>query len=99
MQDLTTVDERIFDFAYELAMRDAVNQTSYNGRGKGSKARLKGCIEAKAAVKSYVLAVMNGNVADFYRVEEQVEEVFAPSIKTALIMEPSLSAMLRSLLI
>lgn len=76
MRDLTTVDERIFDFAYELAMRDAVNQTSYNGKGKGSKARLKGCIEAKAVVKSYILAVMNGNVADFYSVEEQVEEAF-----------------------
>lgn len=31
MRDLTTVDERIFDFAYELAMRDATMRTAFTG--------------------------------------------------------------------
>ena len=36
-------DEEIFNFAYELALRDAVNQTAFNGIGKGSKTRLREC--------------------------------------------------------
>ena len=36
-------DEEIFNFAYELALRDAVNQAAFNGRGEGSKTRLREC--------------------------------------------------------
>lgn len=31
MRDSTTVDERIFDFAYELAMRDATMRRAFTG--------------------------------------------------------------------
>ena len=70
-------DEEIFNFAYELALRDAVNQTAFNGIGKGSKTRLRGCVAAKRKVKNYIGQIFAGNNPDFYDFAKPVEEAFA----------------------
>lgn len=74
---MACIDEEIFNFAYELALRDAVNQTAFNGIGKGSKTRLRGCVAAKHKVKNYICQIFAGNDPDFYDFAKPVEEAFA----------------------
>ena len=52
---MESTDEKIFDFAYRMALDDATLQGAYIGH---DKKKLRDCAEASAAVKRYIDGVM-----------------------------------------
>lgn len=63
------VDCRIFDFVYEMAMRDATMRTAFSGDRKNIRQNL----QAKNAVHRYSDNILSGNEYDFYETESVVE--------------------------
>lgn len=68
-----SMDFRIFDFVYELAMRDATMRTAFSGDGKNIRQNLK----AKNAVRKYIDNILSGNEYDFYETEIEVENALS----------------------
>jgi hypothetical protein len=75
------LDEKIFDFAYLMALRDATVQQAFPSSGKGSKKLLIKCTEAREALSSYIESIFAGRPEDFYEVESKVEESFNAFLK------------------
>jgi len=73
---MDSVDEEIFEFAYRMALDDAVRQNAYQGRGKGSKTALRECSDAKGSVKSYIEDVIAGKYPEFETTERDIEKAF-----------------------
>lgn len=65
-------DDAIFNFVYELAMRDATIRTAFSG----NREWLRNNGRAKQAVKDYVDNIINGDVADFEKTARAVWEAF-----------------------
>lgn len=74
-------DEKIFDFAYLMALRDATVQQAFPSSGKGSKKLLFQCTEAREVLSSYIESIFAGRPKDFYVVESKVEEAFNAFLK------------------
>ena len=83
---METIDikDKIFDFAYELAFRDATMRKAYqleesekieSDAYKNAKAEIKG--KAKDIVREYVDRVVEGNKPDFYEYAKKVDESVA----------------------
>ena len=70
--------DSIFNFAYEMALRDATIQNAYDG---ADKKKLRENVEAKNLVKQYILDIFSGNNPCFYHTENKVEQSFALFIK------------------
>lgn len=79
MEQKTEVDKLIFDFAYELALRDAVMRTAY----LGDKSELRKCQKAKNIVREYADKIINGNHCndEFYKVADNLCNSFKGDIK------------------
>lgn len=73
-----SLEERIFDFAYEMALRDATLQQSYKGTDKKA---LRTNNEARQFVNEYIKAVFMGTQPCFYDTERKVENSFRVFIK------------------
>ncbi len=82
-----SIDEKIFDFAYGMAMRDATLQKAYYEPDKTiDKKALLACADAKDAVKKYINGIIGrseennknelGKAADFYSTVTAVESAF-----------------------
>ncbi len=67
-----SIDDYLFEFAYSIALRDAVMQKAY----EGEKKHLANNIEAKMLVKKYIQKVFNGENPCFYSTEKEVENSF-----------------------
>lgn len=67
------VDCRIFDFVYEMAMRDATMRTAFFGDRKNIRQNL----QAKNAVHRYIVNILSGNEYDFYETESVVENALS----------------------
>lgn len=67
------VDCRIFDFVYEMAMRDATMRTAFLGDRKNIRQNL----QAKNAVHRYIDNILSGNEYDFYETESVVENALS----------------------
>lgn len=67
------VDYRIFDFVYEMAMRDATMRTAFLGDRKNIRQNL----QAKNAVHRYIDNILSGNEYDFYETESVVENALS----------------------
>lgn len=67
------VDCRIFDFVYEMAMRDATMRTAFSGDRKNIRQNL----QAKNAVHRYIDNILSGNEYDFYETESVVENALS----------------------
>lgn len=67
------VDYRIFDFVYEMAMRDATMRTAFSGDRKNIRQNL----QAKNAVHRYIDNILSGNEYDFYETESVVENALS----------------------
>lgn len=73
-----SLEERIFNFAYKMALRDATLQQSYKGTDKKS---LRANNEARGFVSEYIEAIFNGMQPCFYDTETKVENSFRDFIK------------------
>ena len=73
------VREKIFDFAYEMAMRDATLQKAYYDKDKeNNKKHLLANRCAKGKVKEYIDCIISGNgIPNFFKTEEIVEFAFS----------------------
>ena len=58
-------DEKIFDFAYLMALRDATVQQAFPSSGKGSKKLLFQCTEAREVLSFNAFLKMHGSSAHF----------------------------------
>ena len=67
------LDSNIFNFAYEMALRDATLQGAYKGT---DKKKLRENSGAKAIVEEYIKAIFDGKQPCFYKTEAEVEESF-----------------------
>lgn len=67
------LDRRIFDFVYEMAMRDATMRTAFSGDRKNIRQDL----QAKNAVHRYIDNILFGNEYDFYETESVVENALS----------------------
>lgn len=76
------VDDKIFDFIYTIAMRDATLQQAFDltKSGLNKKADLLNCKEAKKHVRKYIDDIIAGKKTDFYTVETDVETAFGQFI-------------------
>ena len=63
----------IFNFAYEMALRDATLQGAYEG---ANKIELRKNEKAKQLVLAYIQNIFSGKNPDFYAVEKAVEDSF-----------------------
>lgn len=72
------VEDHLFDFVYNMALRDAVMQKAYGGEKK----HLGNCVKAKARIKEYIDSILDNNQPDFNTVAEDVEKAFADFHKT-----------------
>lgn len=68
------IEKKIFDFAYELALRDATLQNAYTG----SLGSLRQNDEAKRILKAYINAVLAGNANEalFWQTAQAIEASF-----------------------
>lgn len=73
---IDTLDDKVFEFAYRMALDDATRQNAYRGRGKNSKTVLRKCTEARSRVKSYIDDVIAGKRPEFEKAERDIEEAF-----------------------
>ena len=69
------LDEKIFNFAYEFALRDATLQNAYTG----SLDVLRKNAEAKRILRSYIDTIFAGNANDglFWETAQRIEASFA----------------------
>ena len=76
------VREKIFDFAYQMAMRDATLQKAYYDEEKiNDKKHLLDCKKAKRIVKEYIDCILTGNnTPDFFIKEKEVEDAFSEDL-------------------
>lgn len=77
------IDEKIFDFAYEMAMRDATMMKAYQGDKKAPKE----CKGAKEIVREYIDSLLNDTADNFYKAEDKfykVEDEFEKTINEEL---------------
>lgn len=76
------VDDKIFDFIYTIAMRDATLQQAFDltKSGLNKKTDLLNCKEAKKHVRKYIDDIIVGKKTDFYTVETDVETAFGQFI-------------------
>lgn len=93
------VDDKIFDFIYTIAMRDATLQKAYNLIGykatKGAKkpndykkeVLLQNNV-AKDIIREYIDNIISGNNPDFYFVEKAVEDSFSAFIQGKTYLSP-----------
>lgn len=68
MEQKIEVDKLIFDFVYELALRDAVMRTAY----KGDKSELRKCQKAKIEVRKYANSIFNEKSINYYDVAKNL---------------------------
>lgn len=68
MEQKTEVDKLIFDFAYELALRDAVMRTAY----LGDKNKLRENREGKDIVFDYANKIINNDEFDYYGIAKDL---------------------------
>lgn len=66
------IDDNIFDFVYDAALRDAVLMKAYIG----SKQELYKNEAARMTVKEYINRLFMGEYPDFYETEKAVEDSF-----------------------
>lgn len=66
------MNDKIFEFAYELALRDATIRTAY----EGDKDKLRENKIATTELKGYIDGIINGNPIEFDEVAEKIEESF-----------------------
>lgn len=73
-----TVDDKIFNFIYTIAMRDATLQQAFDLTKSGltKKSDLLNCEEAKKYVRKYIDDIIADNNPNFYDVEKDVEAAF-----------------------
>ena len=70
-------DEAIFEFAYRMALDDAIGQRAYISRGEGSKTKLRKLNEPKQVVKKYIEAIFNSDSQpEFEETIAEVEKTF-----------------------
>ena len=67
-----TIDDKIFDFVYGLAMRDATMRRAY----EGGKSTLVDSNEAKKTVHDYIKAILKGCNPSFYNCAAKVKSCF-----------------------
>lgn len=80
MEQKIEVDKLIFDFVYELALRDAVMRTAF----LGDKSELRKCQEAKNIVRKYANDIINGkffHYDGYYDIATNLCHSFNPYIK------------------
>lgn len=80
MEEKIEVDNLIFEFVYELALRDAVMRTAY----LGDKSELRKCKEAKNIVRQYADDIIDGKFFDYdgyYKIAADLCNSFNPYIK------------------
>lgn len=67
------IDDSIFDFVYEMALRDATMRSAYVGHNenliKGEHAQ-----RVKKYINEYISNILNGNYPNFYETESIVEK-------------------------
>lgn len=83
MKQKIEVDKLIFDFVYELALRDAVMRTAY----LGDKSELRKNEDAKNIVRDYANETVNSKSFDynkFYKIAEELCRKFNPEINDEL---------------
>ncbi len=71
------MNDKIFEFAYELALRDATIRTAYGG----DKDKLRENKNAKIMVKDYINGIIKAEPIEFDAVAENVEESFKNYVK------------------
>lgn len=69
------IDCRVFDFVYEMAMRDATMRTAF--RFPGNKKNIRQNLQAKNAVNKYIDNILTGNAYNFYETESEVENALS----------------------
>lgn len=76
------VDDKIFDFIYTIAMRDATLQQAFDLTESRltKKSELLNCSAAKKRVREYIDNIIAGKNLDFYTVEKDVETAFGQFI-------------------
>ncbi len=74
---MENIKEKIFNFAYGAALKDATMQKAF----EGEKRYLRGCSYGKELVKEYIDGIFNGETVRFYSTAEKVEEAFNKYIK------------------
>ncbi len=74
------INEKIFDFAYDSALFDAVNQKAYVSSNIGKKV-LWNNFDARDTVKTYIDDIINGTNPDFYLIEKKVEDSFSSFLR------------------
>lgn len=69
------LDKRIFDFVYEMAMRDATMRRAF--QVPGDRKNIRQNLQAKNAVHRYIDNILSGNEYDFYETESVVENALS----------------------
>ena len=70
-------DEKIFEFAYRMALDDAVGQAAYMSSGKNSKTKLRDCHDARKVVEDYIMGIFDESYQpDFTTTAHAVVEAF-----------------------
>lgn len=93
------VDDKIFDFIYTIAMRDATLQKAYNLIGYKATKDAKKTDDykkevllqnnvAKYIIREYIDNIISGNNPDFYIVEKAVEDSFSVFIQGKTYLSP-----------
>lgn len=71
------IKDKIFDFAYELAFRDATMRGAYKRQEEAEKMYSNTYDKAKNTVKEYVDGVVEGKFPDFYEAAKKVKKCVA----------------------
>lgn len=66
------IDDCLFDFAYKMALRDAVLQKAY----EDEKKHLEENYAAKNIIKKYIKSIFDNKQPEFKRISKEVEESF-----------------------
>ncbi|MEC4295665.1 hypothetical protein [Adlercreutzia shanghongiae] len=75
LQNQSCVDRAIFDFAYNMALRDATMRAASTGV---SLDELRQCGKARNVVRRYIDSILEGKPESFYEIEENLEQAFGP---------------------
>lgn len=93
------VDDKVFEFIYTIAMRDATQQKAYNLIGYKATKDAKKPDDykkevllqnnvAKDIIREYIDNIISGNNPDFYIVEKAVEDSFSVFIQGKTYLSP-----------
>lgn len=77
MTNQVSIDDEIFNFVYEMAMRDTTMMKAYQGDKKAPKE----CEGAKEIVREYIDSLIKGERWDFYGIEGQYEKAINSELK------------------